>query len=268
MLYQETNRNFIVYPSWAQSRAKWEELPRLFADPLNSGFLPRRWDPRRSGWPFPVQPYELIGGPEGGGVIVWYGVESRGGWLPSLIVGSEANMPSPNGMGSYYLERHDTNPDEGRVCYLEPNPPGSEVGIVKKPPNIRPGLSFEHADSAADKLHWVVRFKRSRKPASELKELSSAPDWALHFGLEARRLTSAPPEALQAETDPWFTDPEYESAWFEVSGGGDGVGYQFAVVVYIGNHLRWVAGPRIESMHLIAQIEGKPNPRRTWTRKY
>jgi hypothetical protein len=49
MLYQETNRHFIVGPSRAQSRAKWEELPRLFADPLNSRLIPRKCGPRHSG---------------------------------------------------------------------------------------------------------------------------------------------------------------------------------------------------------------------------
>jgi hypothetical protein len=61
MLYEETDRHFIVYPSWAELPARWEDLPRLFADPLNSGFLPRRrFDPRRSGWAFPVQPYAAV----------------------------------------------------------------------------------------------------------------------------------------------------------------------------------------------------------------
>jgi hypothetical protein len=244
-------------------------MPRLFADPLNSGFLPRRrFDPRRSGWAFPVQPYELTSGPEGGGLIVWYGVKSRGGWLPSLIVGSEANMPLPNGMSIYYEKRIAANPDVSSVCYVEPISAGHAFGVVKKVPHVNPGSSFEHADSAGDQLYWVARFKRAKKPTDEIKGLSTVPGWARHFGLEAKRLISGPPADLQAETAPWFTRSEYDSAWFEVSGDGDGVGFHFAVVVYIGNHLSWIAGPRVESMHLVAQIEGKPNPRRTWSRRY
>ena len=34
MLRAEIDRNFIVYPSWAVLPAKWEDLPRLLADPL------------------------------------------------------------------------------------------------------------------------------------------------------------------------------------------------------------------------------------------
>jgi hypothetical protein len=126
MLHQETDRQFIVYPSWTELPAKWEDLPRLFADPLHSGFLPqRRFDPHRSGWQFPVQPYELTSGPEGGGLIVWFGKKSHGGWLPSLIVGHEASMPYPNSMDSYSIARHEANPDECSVCYIEPSAPGS-----------------------------------------------------------------------------------------------------------------------------------------------
>jgi hypothetical protein len=73
---------------------------------------------------------------------------------------------------------------------------------------------------------------------------------------------------LRAETDGWFTNPDYESAWFEVSGDGDSVGFHFAVVVYIGNHPRWVGGPTMDSMHVVAQIEGKPNVRHQWCRRY
>jgi hypothetical protein len=81
-------------------------------------------------------------------------------------------------------------------------------------------------------------------------------------------IVAGPPSDLPTETAGWFTNTEYESAWFEVAGDGDGIGFHFAVVVYIGQHLRSIAGPRVDAMHIVAQIEGKPNPRRTWNRKY
>jgi hypothetical protein len=170
-------------------------------------------------------------------------------------------------MDSYYVARHEANPDECSVCYLEPGASGSGLGNVKKPNSIRPGLSFEHADAAEDKLYWVVRSKRARKPASEIEGLSKVPAWAQHFKLDAKRLTSGPSEALRSETAAWFTNPAYESAWFEISGNGNGLGFHFAVMVYIGNHLRWVAGPRMDRMHLVAQIESKPSICQHWPRK-
>lgn len=37
MLRDERNRTYYVYPSWADLSYRWEDLPRLLADPLNSG---------------------------------------------------------------------------------------------------------------------------------------------------------------------------------------------------------------------------------------
>jgi hypothetical protein len=157
-------------------------------------------------------------------------------------------------------------PDRFEVCY-EPNAEGSELGLVKKPPKIRPGLSFEHADVVADKIYWVVRYKRSRKPSNELKQLTSIPGSARRVGFEEHRLSSNPSEDLRAETDPWFTNPDYDFAWYEVFSEEDRVGYHVAVLVCIGSHLRWHAGPRMNSVYMVAQIEGKPNPRRNWSRR-
>ena len=77
-------------------------------------------------------------------------------------------------------------------AYIEPNPAGA-TGIVKKVPNW-PGLSYEHAEAADDNLYWVVRFKRARKPENQIKGLSTVPDCARHFGLEARRLILGRPK--------------------------------------------------------------------------
>jgi hypothetical protein len=103
MLHKETERNFIVHPSWAEAQAKWDELAQLIADPLNSRSFRPGWDYRRFGWADPTQQrYELTNGPEGGGIIAWYDPPPRRGWLPSLIFTREANVLAPNGMDSYY----------------------------------------------------------------------------------------------------------------------------------------------------------------------
>jgi hypothetical protein len=261
MLHKETKRTFIVYPSWAELSAKWADLPRLLADPLNSGFLPQKFDPARDkGWS--QQRYELIDGPEGGGIVVRHRDGTRRAWICELILTREANMLAPNGMEATLMRA----PDESPVSYLEPMTRGWQFRGVKKPPNFRPGLSYEHADAAGDIIYWVVRFKRARNSSNKVKGLESVPDWARHFGLEAKRLDSGPPDALRAESDSWFPNREFESAWFEVRGDGDSVGFQFAVLVYVGNHLRWVGGPRVISIHLVAQIEGRPSICQDWSR--
>jgi hypothetical protein len=253
MLRKETERNFIVYPSWAELPAKWDDLPRLFADPLNSGFIQRGFEPQRYGYPEQIQPYEITSGPVGGGIIVWRGDPYRGRWLPLCVVGHEAMLRLPCGTDKIYKDVQ----AEAAVFYLDPmGAPGWQMGLAKKPLNFRPVLSMLHADLAGAKIYWIVRYKRAKR-AQELKRLHEIPSWANHFGLEARRLASVP-EAVVEELSRWFADPAYDTAWFEVSGDDDGVGYHFAVMVYIGNHLRWVAGPRMERMYLIADIEGQP----------
>jgi hypothetical protein len=259
MLHTEKVSEFIVYPSWAEMSATWEDLPRLFADPRSGEFLPQGFDTLPRGWT--DLPHELIDGPAGGGIIKYQRGAPGQAWTPLLILTYEANLRAPNGMDGLLYKCRDACP----VLYIEPTGVGWRLGVAKKPRNIRPGLSLEHAEAAGDNIYWVVRYRGARKTPKEIKGLSSLPAWAGHFGLDALALPHGPAEALRLETQRWFTNPENESAWFEISGDGDGVGFHLAVVVYIGNHLRWVGGPRVRSMHLVAQIEGKPNVCSAWT---
>ena len=157
----------------------------------------------------------------------------------------------------------------GNVFYLEPND-GPLAGIPFAPAALRGraklyvcGVSVEHAESARGSVYWVVGFERGRKG---IKGLDEVENWAEHFGLNATRLGEVP-ETLRAETASWFVDPAYDYAWFGVESEQDGVGFHFAVVVYLAYLLRRVAGPRMFSMNLAADIEGKPNARHLWHRK-
>jgi hypothetical protein len=110
MLTRETERNFIVYPSWAELEARWGDLPRYFADPLHSGFLQPGFDYRRFGYPETIQPYELIDGPAGGGIIVWRGDPYRGRWLPLCVVTHDADLLEPNGVSGLSTDLDPTLP--------------------------------------------------------------------------------------------------------------------------------------------------------------
>ena len=265
MLVRETERNFVVYPSWAELEAKWEDLPRLFADPLKSGFIEPNFDFRRFGYPEHMQPHELFDGAEGGGIVLWRGEPSRGRWLPLSILHGGANLREPNGVrGNLSLG----SPHDPSVCFLEPyDDPILRLAAGKKPRIFDPGLSFEHADSAGDTVYWIVRHRRNKGKRRELAGLRQIADWARAFRVGVEQVTDVPAE-VQAETAPWFTNPENESTWFTVSGLDNGLGYHFAVVVYIGNALKSLAGRAMGSMHLIAQIEGRPNFLHRWNRTY
>ena len=277
MLTKETDRNFVVYPSWAELPARWDELPGYFADPLGSGFLKPSFDFQRFGYPETVQPFQLLDGPVGGGLVAWWGDPYRGRFLPlCVLTGSRtyapadeadqflngANLLEPNGVRNL---SPDHDPHDPWVCFLEPHENRLwKLGIGKRTRNYNTSLSYEHVDAAEESVYWIVRYKRPR--ARELLGLEELPEWSKAFGVKARRL-DMPPGKVAAETEPWFTNPGYQSAWFQTTCDDTGLGYQFAVLVYIGNHLRHVGGASMDSMHLIAQIEGRPNFRHRWSRK-
>lgn len=53
--------------------------------------------------------------------------------------------------------------------------------------------------------------------------------------------------------------PDREIQWFEVRSQNEGVGFHFALAVYASYHLRYIGGPRIRSIHLIANLESNFN---------
>jgi hypothetical protein len=266
MLAKETDRNFIVYPSWAELAARWEDLPRFFADPLKSGFLEPNFPYRRFDYPETIQPYELIDGPEGGGIIVWWGDPYRGRWLPMCVLtGGGGNLLEFNGLRGFTFDR---DPHDPLVCTLEPpsNRKLVQWGIVKRPRIYNTGVSYEHAASAGDAVYWLVRTKPKGKKRT-LAACSQLPEWGRAFVFDVTPIAD-PPGDLLAETAPWFGNSDEESTWFEVSHTDKGLGLNFAVVGYLGHLLRHVIGPSFNSMHLIAQIEGEPNFRRRWHGEY
>lgn len=262
MLRKETDRNFIVYPSWAEMEARWEDLPRLFADPLKSGFMDPNIPYRKFGYPETIQPYELIDGPEGGGIIVWWGDPDGGRWLPlTILTRGGGNLLEFNGVRNL---KPDFDPHEPVVCTLEPAERRELVtwGIVKKPRIYNTSASYEHAEGAGDAVYWLVRFRpKGRKKA--LAASGEVPGWGRAFGCEVTPIAD-PPADLLAETSPWFGNADEESAWFRAKHDDAGLGLNFAVVGYLAHHLRHVVGPSFASMHLVAQIEGTPNYRKRW----
>ncbi len=251
-----SDKHYIIDPSWAKTEYRWEDLPRLLADPLASGYLHKAQDPDyywRCGYSKTIQPFTLTDGPCGGGIIMWEGVEyaHHQRWLPGCVLHNQANLRHVNGMN--LIEKWF---DPG-VTVMEPH--GGGTYPVRRG-DYRCGASTEHAEAAGESVFWVVC---TTKEASKIKQLQSLPTWAKAFGLDVVP-RPAPPPGVEAESDPWFPNPDHQRIWYEVIGGGDEVGFHFAVLVYLGYHMRWVAGKCLFSVHLIADIEGKPNCRYLW----
>jgi len=268
MLHAEQTRYYYIHPSWLDLPHCWEDWERLFADPLRSGYLDETdfIYIRQGYYTSSARPVQLLDGPAGGGIIVvprWPDPEDPSliapgpRWLGELIIRKYADMCQPPGTA---LAPQRT----ARVAYLEPkDDPGLRLlGVAPRAKVYVCAATLEHVDSDPG-VYWLIDAQPAKRMASVLKQV---PQIAQHFGLDVTALPGRP-EALREETLSWFSDPEAPRAWFRVVSDADGAGFHFAVLVYVGLHLRKVGGRGVRSVHLVSQIEGKPNARRGWGRK-
>lgn len=262
MLQLDRGVTQIVYPSWAEFSYHWKDLDRLLSSPLESGYLNPSYNWQELGYPGVPQTFQLIDGLGGGGIIKSKADPSEKSFA-GAILSKEANIRHPSGEMSDIVG-HGLN-----VYYLEPRD-GPLHNISFAPPELRKkaklytcGTSVENLDAAQDSVYWIVGFKRSKQPSQFLDQL---PIWAQHFGVESTPLPTTP-DALAEESSSWFVDPSIEYRWFSICGGGESVGDHFAIVVYLGYHLRWVVGKHIVCMHLVSSIDRRPNSRVHWYRK-
>jgi hypothetical protein len=260
MLRDEPNRTYFIYPSWADLSYRWEDLPRLLADPLNSGYFDElgytEADWRRVGYPSEIKPATLLSGPGGGGII-YADFAYPEKWLPANILNKEANLCLPSGLIPC-LERL-----RFHVHYLEPHDsPEWYLLTGKKPKLYVCGASVEHVESDPESVYWLIVYKKAKR---RLKGLDDVPHWAEGFGLTVTDLESVP-QRIAEETADWVVDPQWNSAWFSVQGDNDLVGYNFAIALYIGLRLQRVAGPQMACIHSVSQLETKINVRRNWWR--
>ena len=253
MLHLDTNREFVVYPSWADLPYTWERLPGLLWNPRKSGFLA---DGYYADFLLKPPKVDYLDGPGGGGVIV---VHKRGQerWLGHLVLCSHANIRVPSGRA---LANGD--PFGALVTYVEPYqfPPEVEIGLKPKPKLYVCGVTPEHAASAGTAVYWLASLKKGKRGPAKLTEI---PGWAAAFGLTVTELPSVP-ERLRSETADWFRDPsEFDNVWFEVSGRDDLAGWHFAVLMCVALHARSVV-KRLWAMHLVADLDGRPLNRKMW----
>lgn len=276
MLKREKNRKYYVYPSWAEGQLtyRWEDLPVMMADPLkydkvpmgiplsdwlmmtdsfkNDEYLMLNYKKQRLleiGYPEKIQPYDFIKGPIGGGIIEAHISEDEK-WLPACILNKEANLcvPSPMEAGDLYQTLN--------VRYLDlMSTWDMETGVRRRVKNYTMGISAEPIESDPDSQYWLLSVKPGKK---EPKQISEIPVWAYHFGIEMERLTNAP-EKVKQEISPWLK-PGFDYVWFKIRQKDDRYGWHFAVMLYIGLHLAYVAKSRVRTMHMLAKLEAKYGP--------
>ena len=254
MLRGEPQTLYNVYPSWADFSYRWEDLSQILARPFESGHLDPNDPWEKWGFSRQAQPFGLIDGPCGGGIVCEPSGSTR--WLPGMVLVKEANCVSPPGIGRIWQDL------TFKVTYLEPIERPFDDFAEHRPPARHYVCSFspENIESDPESQFWVVRTKKGR---SEMEGLRELPQWAFHFDLHVSRLDGCP-EHLARETASWFCHSDRQYIWYKVNGFDPKAGLCFAIVVYIGLHLARVGGKRMAAMHMLSGIDGKPNICQMW----
>jgi len=253
-LKKDLRKKYIVLPSWVQPAYSWDEIAGILSNPMDYDDFGRlNYGPEKlieMGYPEEPQPFELFAGPMGGGVIlVHIGANER--WLGygalTFDKGVDLRCPEP-------MQDEECN----NVAYLAPTTyRGWYIDAGKKFKEYRIGASAEHIESMPGSIFWLIGF-RPTSSSGRIKGLSEISAWGEGFGLHVDTL-DMPPEQVRQETAQWL-NPMLRYAWYKVEGDGNGFGYHFAVMLYIGLHLASLAGGRTCEMHLLSSIEGTPKP--------
>jgi hypothetical protein len=262
LLKSEPKTLYAVYPSWASYEIDWQTLKPHVQDPLNSNLLDAttvQWIAHKKLRPQNPEPIETLDGPAGGGIVIEH-LRTAPPGLVWYVFNEFAEGAAPLGVNGVRADRSE------HVCYLQPA--RKLYGFGRRPPKVYDlcYISFEHAESAGESLYWVVDFT-GKKEIAGLDEVSGL---ANGFGLEANRPEAEPPELasevpeLLALGSDWYSWLDHRLVWYRVSGGREGIGYQFAIIVYVALHLRKVAGRAFKTMHLIGQVETKARFRSKW----
>lgn len=263
MLKAEPDSNYRVWPSWANSFSfKWNELPRLLADPIAAGFASE--DDLRSLKMGIVEKETRIGefysGKFGNGVFQYTKLPDKY-WFGEIVFNRECSV---EGVPGYQrIKRNDV----ARIDFLTlRGDAGLRLlgeGILKRPREYTCRASIEHVDSVGEDVFWLIDYTPARNLMKGLDAISAIGE---SFGLHIEEVkTEDMPKNILEETDPWFPNRN-TMLWYSVKSTYSGAGLHFALMYYCALHLRSIASRRMRSMHLIAQIEGQPHIRRQWSR--
>jgi hypothetical protein len=251
MLVINHNHGYFVFPSGVELGFDWNDLDHIFHDPLKSGLLDANdvvWLRKMDMYPPRMPPYRLLNGPNGGGLIF---VDETGLPQPTLVfllLGKTTRFSSPPGMPQR------TVPNAPNVTLLEARG-DLQLRLRRRLPSPRYcRISPENLDSAEDLIHWVVDYADGR---SLLKGLELLPPTARAFGFEVELLENPGP-AIGKEAASWFP-AGHQQSWYRISSDSISADFHFAVLAYVAFHTASQVGKRLHSMHLAAQIMGRPH---------
>lgn len=228
----------------------WQECRVQVLDPLNSPLLDEMslaWIARNQIKRVCPETIETLDGAVGGGIVIEHRRTPFPG-LASCVLDTFAEQVSAPGS--------DTRGNHGvcSVTYLEPSRAIYDPSVERRPRVYADcEVTYEHAQAAGEAMFWLVDFTAAKK---EIAGIDNLPELGRGFGLEVQRLGEAP-RPLAEETRSWFVEEDHEFVWFQVQGRRDGIGFNYAIVVYCALYLCKEAGHRFKRMHVISQLESK-----------
>jgi hypothetical protein len=134
-------------------------------------------------------------------------------------------------------------------------------GLAERVPEPSVKVTAEHAGCLGGERILLVVPKANRK---SLKLLDQLPRWFDAFGVAIEGPLPEVPAGLREEMGDWFGDPDRPMLAFRMTGGEANAAWQLAIIYYIAEY--WDTHARgLDTVHLVADIEGHPNFRRNWT---
>lgn len=135
------------------------------------------------------------------------------------------------------------------------------MGLAERVPHPTVKATAEHVD-CLDGMRYLLVVPRANRRS--IKLMDQLPAWFGTFGVTIGAPTAEVPAILRAEMHDWFGDPGRTMFALPMSGGEPNAAWQLAVVYYVAEY--WdTRASGLDSMHLVANIEGEPNFRKNWT---
>ncbi|MEZ6072495.1 MAG: hypothetical protein R3C10_20090 [Pirellulales bacterium] len=233
---------FVVYPSYCASYFDTDGLVSALKKTRAGRF--RFWE-----------------GFAGGGVLELIDAESDGErWRPATGNYRWCSVERIDGLNCGNRAGEDL---ASYVAYALPDfppPIAVKMGLADRPPK-KPtiGVSAEHIDGLSGERFCLVV---PRQVSKVCKHQNSAIDWFGALGIKAKKCPLS--GQLTSGIAGWYDRSLDKMLVYQLSGGEENAAWQLAATSYVATHW-WTKWRGLESVHLLADIQGKPVFRPNWT---